>query len=86
LSVEELLRGNLARQEAAKGELLAPMAKHPNRRRLDYAIMVVLGNLFVALGWFLLPATPLVLVPLFALAVIYNIGLAWLLYGVMDRY
>ncbi len=86
LSVEDMLRGNLARQRSADGELLAPLPPRPNRRRTDYLIMVTCGNLLALAAWLLLPANPMVLVPLLAFLVIYNIGLAWVLFGVLDRY
>ncbi len=85
-SVHEMLRGNLARQRAVEGELLKPPPQRSNRRRLDYVFMVVFGNLFAALAWLLLPANPMVLVSLLGFVVIYNLGLAWVLFGVMDRY
>jgi hypothetical protein len=37
-------------------------------------------------AWLFLPTNPMVLVPLLAFAVIYNIGIAWVMFGVMDRY
>lgn len=85
-TVEDLLRGNLARAQAASGELMTPAPKRSRRRRFDYAFMVVFGNLFAVLAFVLLPGNPMVLVPLLGFVVIYNIGLAWVLFGVMDRY
>lgn len=85
-SVDEMLRANLARQRQAEGELLKPQAPRSNKRRRDYIFLVITGNAFAVLGFILLPANPMVLVPLFAFLIIYNLGLAWTLYGVMDRY
>ncbi|MEZ0216276.1 MAG: DUF4339 domain-containing protein [Rariglobus sp.] len=85
-SVDEMLRANIARQRAAEGELLTPQPPRSNKRRRDYLFLVIAGNALGLLVFILLPSNPLVLVYLLAFFVIYNLGLAWTLYGVMDRY
>lgn len=85
-SVEELLQGNLARENAIRGQLLTPMPPRSNRRRSDYLIMVALGNLAALAAYLFLPANPMVLVSIGSFVALYNVGLVWILYGVMDRY
>lgn len=85
-SVEELLQGNLSREKAIRGELLTPMPPRSNRRRSDYLIMLALGNLSALAAYLFLPANPMVLVSLGSFVALYNVGLVWILYGVMDRY
>ncbi len=85
-SVDEMLRANIARQREAEGELLTLQPPRSNKRRRDYLILLITGNALALLGFILLPANPMVMVYLLAFVVIYNLGLAWTLYGVMDRY
>ena len=83
-SVDEMLRANIARQRTAEGELLKPMPPRSNRRRNDYLILsaiingIVVINLLMGRPWF----DPFLL-GFFAMA---NIGVAWVLFVVMDRY
>lgn len=86
LSVEELLRSNLAREKAMKDELLAPMPPRSNRRRADYLIMFAIGNLSALAAYLYLPSNPMVLVSVGSFVALYNVGLLWIVYGVMDRY
>lgn len=85
-SVDEMLRDNLTRQRAAEGELLKPMPPRSNRRRNDYLFLTIAGNLAAVLGFVFLPANPVVFVSLVAFVAIYNIGLIWTVFFVMDRY
>jgi hypothetical protein len=85
-SVDEILRANLARQRATEGELLKPMPPRSNRRRNDYLFLTIAGNLAAVLGFIFLPANAVVFVSLVAFVAIYNIGLLWTLFFVMDRY
>lgn len=85
-SVDEILRANLARQREAEGELLTPQPPRPNNRRRDYLFLTIAGNLAAVLGFIFLPANPIVFVSLVAFVAIYNIGLLWTLFVVMDRY
>ncbi len=83
-SVTEMLQANLVRQNAAESELLKPMPPRSNRRRNDYFIVagllngLVVANLLLGRPWY----DPFLL-GFFAMG---NISLAWVLFGVMDRY
>jgi hypothetical protein len=83
-SVDEMLRANLARQREAEGELLSPQPPRPNNRRRDYLILAAFINGLVAVNLALgRPWYDPFLLGFFAMG---NISLAWVLYGVMDRY
>jgi hypothetical protein len=86
LSVQEMLRANRDRELAVEGKLLKPVGERPNRRRRDYILLSLAGNAFAALAWLLFPGTSLIMASLLGFVVIYNLSLAWVLYGVMDRY
>ena len=85
-SVESILRGNLARQREVEGELLKPLPPRSNRRRNDYLIAAIAGNLLAAIGFIYLPGNPITFVYLIAFVTLYNTGLVWILFFVMDRY
>lgn len=76
-------RDNSARLRACEDDLLRDIGERPNLRRRDYLVCFVALNLFVAgAGQVVGYLNPF----LIGLAVIGNLGLAWVLYGVMSRY
>lgn len=83
-SVKEILQSNLARERSVEGELLKPLPPRSNRRRNDYLIAagllngLVIANLFLGRPWY----DPFLL----GFFVMGNISLAWVIFGVMDRY
>jgi hypothetical protein len=83
-SVDEMLRANLARQREAEGELLTPQPPRPNKRRRDYLILAACINGLVAVN--LAMGRPWYDPFLLGFFTMGNISLAWVLYGVMDRY
>jgi hypothetical protein len=80
VDVHSILQDNLAREKAAGLHDLAPLPPRRSRRRRDYLIALFAGNAFLAVGF--------VLQPVFAGAgfIIYNTGLHWVLFVVMDDY
>jgi hypothetical protein len=81
--VFELLRHNAARQREAEGELLMSMAPRSNKRLRDYIIVAVVLNVVVLVaGHFIGYFNPF----LIGLFVMGNLGLAWTVFSVMDRY
>jgi hypothetical protein len=83
-SAKEMLQANIARLRAAEGELLTPAPPRSNRRRNDYFIVAGLINGLVILNIILgRPWYDPFLLGFFAMG---NISLAWVLFGVMDRY
>lgn len=83
--VTGLLRANVAheRQVTRSAPPSLPPAKVPNRRRRDYLLLAIPLNVgCIALAPLLGYVNPF----LIGLFVMGNIGLAWVLYGVMDPY
>ncbi len=78
--VHAMLRENLARANAAGLNALAPQPKRKSKRKRDYFLLLAAGNMLLTLGF--------VLQPIFAGAgfVLFNIGLAWIMWFVMDDY
>jgi len=85
-SISDMLSANLAHQRAAEGELLKPIEHSTNNRRRDYLILCIGGNLLAFLGWLILPGNPVLLISLSGFVVLYNVGIAWVIFGVMGRY
>ena len=67
-----------------EGELLKPMPPQPNRRRTDYLILFGLLNGFI--GLLIYHGMPWDNPFLLGLFIMGNLSLAWVLFGVMDRY
>lgn len=84
IKVEEILAENLEKEPEFESEIEPGPAL--SRRGRDFLLLVVLGNLFLILTAILLPANPIVGVSLLSGFVLYNAGLWWVLYVVMDRY
>jgi hypothetical protein len=78
--VHAMLRENLARADAAGLNNVTLPPKRTSKRTRDYFLLLFGGNLVLAVGF--------VLQPIFAGAgfVLYNIGLAWIMWFVMDAY
>jgi hypothetical protein len=78
--VHAMLRDNLARADAAGLNDVTLPPKRISKRTRDYFLMLIGGNVVLAGGFFLQP--------IFAGAgvVLYNTGLAWIMWFVMDAY
>jgi hypothetical protein len=78
--VHEILRDNLARADAAGLNDVKPVAPRKSRRKRDYFLSLLAGNAFFIWG--------LTLNPVFAGAglVLFNVGLTWVMWVVMDDY
>ena len=78
--VHTILRANLAVADAAGLNAVKLTPKRPSRRKRDYWLAVALGNAAFALGG--------VIQPVFAAAgfILYNVGLTWIMWGVLDDY
>ena len=75
-----MLRENLARANATGLNDVALPAKRISRRTRDYVIALILGNALLAIAT--------VISPIFGAAglIIYNLGLTWIMWFVMDTY
>lgn len=78
--VHAMLRENLARANAAGVNRIAATPRRRSRRQRDYFIALALGNAVLA------AAT--MIQPIFGAAglIIYNLGLTWIMWFVMDDY
>lgn len=84
IEVEDILAGNLDKEKAFESDFeMGPLL---SRRGRDYLLLVILGNLGLILGAILLPNNPITGVSLLSLFVLFNAGLWWVLFVVMDRY
>ncbi|MGA2445487.1 MAG: hypothetical protein ABSG50_08705 [Opitutaceae bacterium] len=81
-TVEEVLKLNREREHAAGLDVLKPMPRVINRRRRDYLIVLIGGNLVFYFGLNAIsgPAVGGLM------AFFYTIGITWVMYGVMDKY
>jgi predicted phage tail protein len=81
-TVEEVLKLNREREHQAGLDVLKPMPRVINRRRRDYWIVLIGGNLFFYFGLNAIsgPAVGGLM------AFFYTIGITWVMYGVMDKY
>ncbi len=82
--VVEILRENARTQ--APFEKPVDLTPRPNRRRLDYLVLMAAGNGLFCLGLVLGWGNPSVMVFSFSGAVIFSGGITWVMYGVMDHY
>lgn len=78
--IHAMLRDNHARADAAGLNAVSLEPKRMSKRKRDFIFLVVSGNLILSLAF--------VIQPIFAGAgvVIFNIGLVWIMWVVMDDY
>ncbi|WP_148218067.1 hypothetical protein [Opitutus terrae] len=74
------LADNLNRANKAGLNDVMPPPPRRSRRRRDYLLAMVFGNLVLIVGT--------IIMPVFGAAglIIYNVGLTWIVWGVMDDY
>jgi hypothetical protein len=80
--VENILRLNREREKQAGLDQLRLAPPVPNRRRRDYLMLLIGGNLVIVLGVGAI-AGPIIAA---MLAAVFTVGVTWVLYGVMDKY
>jgi hypothetical protein len=84
--VYQVLRDNLARENAAEMNVVKPVPRRPSRRKRDFWLMLVLGNLaIVALVVCTRGNTVSVLLGL-AGVIVLSVALTWVMWFVMDDY
>jgi hypothetical protein len=78
--VHAILQHNLARANAAGVNKVTPPAPRKSRRQRDYFLSLLVGNVVLVVGT--------VINPVFGGAglIIFNVGLAWVMWVVMDDY
>lgn len=86
LSVHEILRDNLAVQKSVEPEVLPNLRDRRTKRRRDYLILLLTMNpLIAAVGW-MVHGSPIGSIYLLAFFVMFNVGLPWIMFQVMDKY
>ena len=78
--VHTMLRDNLSRANAAGVNRVDPTRRRPSRRKRDYWLALAFGNGLLAVAT--------MISPIFGAAgvIIYNLGLTWIMWFVMDDY
>ncbi|MEO5957799.1 MAG: hypothetical protein ABIZ49_04600 [Opitutaceae bacterium] len=78
--VHALLRQNLDRANAAGLNELTPKPRHKSRRKRDYILALILGNALSIIGT--------AIMPVFGVAglIIFNVGLTWIMWFVIEDY
>lgn len=84
--VFDILRENRAREQQAGLDELAPLPPRPNRRRRDFLLLLIGGNLLFLTGFLTVPRNVVTVLFAFSGAVFYTASLVWVMYGVMNRY
>ncbi len=78
--IHDVLRGNHAKADQAGLNHLAPRERRPSRRKRDYLITMILGNIALLVGT--------AISPVFGAAglIIFNLGITWIMWFIMDDY
>jgi hypothetical protein len=84
--VYQVLQDNLARENAAGMNVVKPVPKRPSRRKRDFWLMLVLGNLTIAAAVIFTRGNTIAV--LFGLAgvICLSVSLTWVMWFVMDDY
>jgi hypothetical protein len=80
--VEDILRLNREREKQAGLDQLKPAPPGPNRRRRDYLMLLIGGNLVILLTLYAIGGLALGGV----VAAVFTLVITWALYGIMDKY
>jgi hypothetical protein len=80
--VEDILRLNREREKQAGLDQLKPAPPGSNRRRRDYLMLLISGNLVLFFGLNAIGGLALGGV----VAAVFTVGLTWAVYGIMDKY
>ena len=85
-SVHEILRDNLAVQKSIEPAVLPNLKDRRTKRRRDYWLLMLTMNPVIAyVGW-LVYGDPVGSIFLLSFFVLFNVGLAWIMFQVMDKY
>lgn len=80
--VEDILRLNREYEKRAGLDQLKPMPPVPNRRRRDYLMLLIVGNLVLFFGLNAIGGLALGGM----VAAVFTLVITWAMYGVMDKY
>lgn len=85
-SVHEILRANLAVQKSVDPEVLPNLKDRRTKRRRDYLVLLLTMNPLIAAAGWVVYGNPVGSVYLLAFFVMFNVGLPWIMFQVMDKY
>ncbi|MBI2516091.1 MAG: hypothetical protein HYV95_04180 [Opitutae bacterium] len=75
-----------AREQAAGFDELKPLPPRRSRRRRDYWMLMLLGNGFFGAAALIGHSNPVVFVAGLGGAIIFSIGLTWVMWFIMENY
>lgn len=85
-SVHEILRDNLAVQKTVEPEVLPNLRDRRTKRLRDFwVLMLTVNPVFAVFGW-IFYGDPVGSIYLLAFFVLFNVGLPWIMFQVMDKY
>ena len=84
--VYQLLQDNLARENAAGMNVVKPVPKRPSRRKRNFWLMLVLGNLTIAATVHLAGGSVMSNLFGFAGIILLSVSLVWVMWFVLDDY
>ncbi|MBK8859235.1 MAG: hypothetical protein IPN11_16695 [Opitutaceae bacterium] len=85
-SVHEILRDNLAVQKSLEPAVLPNLKDRRTKRCRDYWLLMLTMNSLIALVGWKVYGNPAGSVILLSFCVIFNVGLPWIMFQVMDKY
>jgi len=85
-SVHEILWKNLSRQQTFEAEKPMDLTDRRTKRARDYWLVMSAGNGLGGFLWLLLPANPYIPILIPGGLVMFNLGLYWVMFQVMDKY
>ena len=84
--VYQVLRDNLARENAAGLNVVRPVPKRPSRRKRDFWLVLIGGNLAIMASVGFTSINVMTVIYGFAGVILLSSGLTWVMWFVMDDY
>ena len=86
IDVHQVLRDNLTRENAAGMNAVKPMPPRPSRRKRDFWLMLVLGNLTIVATVLITRGNTVAVLFGVAGVLCLSVALTWVMWFVMDDY
>jgi len=84
--VYQVLRDNLARENAAGLNVVRPVPKRPSRRKRDFWLVLIGGNLAIMASVGFTSINVMTVIYGFAGVILLSSGLTWVMWFVLDDY
>ena len=84
--VYQVLQDNLARENAAGLNVVRPVPKRPSRRKRDFWLVLIGGNLAIMASVGFTSINVMTVIYGFAGVILLSSGLTWIMWFVMDDY